>query len=166
MNLNFCRFNCGKAYHPRKIIRTDEGEWYVCMNENYNNNNECNYVRIEPVPELIDNPPEGWHSYDGNEIWFEHGNAEDVMWKIKLASGETSCPYMAEHVLYDIQHEKKIEEWRCHEEKRKALAEENKTLDEELSKAKEAVEILRTTGIPNPYAMETADWAIEKHKIM
>ncbi len=56
------------------------------------------------------------------------------------------------------------EEIRKIEEIREALAEEKRSLAEEILKVREACEILRATGIPNPYALEVAAGIIEEHK--
>ncbi len=129
MNLNFCRHHCGKSWHPRKIMITSEGEWYLCMGDAFND--ECRYVRIEPIPKFMKNPPKGWYKCGSDELLFEEGNAEDDMWSVKLASGESSCPFVAEHTLYDIQHEKRMDDWRDKEAKRLVLIEDRMKKQEE-----------------------------------
>jgi hypothetical protein len=135
MNFNFCRFSCGKSWHPTRIIRTSKGEWFVVMND-IDAHGECSYVRIEPVQELFDNPPEGWFPINKNELLFEHGNAEDALWKVKLFVDDTACPYVAEHTMYDIQHEKRIDDWKEKEALRMAMVQERMKMHEERENAK------------------------------
>ena len=136
MNLNFCRFKCGKSWHPRKILRTSKGEWFAVMNDLSDAHNRCNYVRIEPVQELFDNPPAGWLSINKNELHFEYGNAEDALWNVKLFVDDTSCPYVAEHTMYDIQHEKRIEDWKEKEALRLSMVQKRMKMHEEMENAK------------------------------
>ena len=135
MNFNFCRFSCGKSWHPTRIIRTSKGEWFVVMND-IDAHGECSYVRIEPVQELFDNPPEGWFLINKNELLFEHGNAEDALWKVKLFVDDTACPYVAEHTMYDIQHEKRIDDWKEKEALRMDMVQERMKMHEERENAK------------------------------
>ena len=120
MNLNFCRYRCGKTWHPGKILITKEGEWYLGMGDAFESC-ECNYLRIEPVPEFLKHPPKGWFICGNSGLFFEDGNAEHAMWRIRIVSGE--CPYIAEHTMYDIQHEQRMDDWKEKESKRLALIE-------------------------------------------
>jgi hypothetical protein len=106
------------------------------MNESYEAYNKCNYVRIEPVQELLDNPPDGWLLINNNELMFEHGNAEDVLWKVKLFVDDTACPYVAEHMMYDIQHENRIDGWKKKESLRMAIVQKRMKMYEEKKNAK------------------------------
>ena len=124
MNLNFCRFHCGKSWHPTRILKTTRGEWFVVMNDSSHIDEHCDWRRIEPAQDLFDNPPDGWLPISDNELMFEHGNAEDALWRVKLLADEASCPYMAEHTMYDIAHEDRKKEWAKKEQKRRAFIEE------------------------------------------
>lgn len=127
MNLNFCRYHCRKAFRPRYIFRSRDGKWFLCMNEGFangHNEGDCTYVEIEDASKLIKHPPEGWFKTNENEITFEDGNAEDVLWEVHLKGGESVCPYLAEHLMHDIQHDKRIAEWHCREKTRMRLIEE------------------------------------------
>ena len=87
----------------------------------------CDFVEIEDASEFLENPPPGWDRVRGSdEIGMYEGNAEDFMWKIHLKEGQSSCPFLAEHLMYDLHHERKVSEWRQREEKRLALIEERK----------------------------------------
>lgn len=106
------------------------------MNESYEAYDKCNYVRIEPVQELFGNPPDGWFLINRNELLFEHGNAEDALWKVKLFVDDTACPYVAEHTMYDIQHEKRIDDWKEKEPLRMAMVQERMKMRKEMENAK------------------------------
>ena len=136
MNFNFCRFSCGKSWHPTRIVKTSKGEWFVVANEWMDAHDKCSYIRIEPVQELLDNPPDGWLPINKNELLFEHGNVEDVLWKVKLFVDDTSCPYVAEHTMYDMQHEKRIEDWKEKEALRLSMVQKRMKMHKEKENAK------------------------------
>lgn len=128
MNLNFCRWKCNKMgrNHPQKIIHTKYDQWILIMDDSIyygNGSAPCSNVEIEPVPELFENPPKGWSRCE-NALYFDDGNAEDLLWRVKLKGGEYACPFLAEHMMYDIQHEKRLEDWKKKEQKRLALIED------------------------------------------
>ena len=136
MNFNFCRFRCGKAWNPMRIVRASKGEWFVVMNGSEDSHDKCSYVRIEPVQELLDKPPDGWFLVSGSELVFDHGNAEDALWKVRLFADGTSCPYVAEHTMYDIQHERRIDGWKEKEAPRMAMAQRRMRMHKEMENAK------------------------------
>lgn len=123
MNLNFCRYKCGKSWHPDRIVRRDDGTFVLLMQNDGSswncNDATCRYVEIEDASDFMRHPPDGWMKNDRvGEVVLYSGNAEDSMWRIRLKG---YCPYVAEHLLYDIQHEKRLEEWRRKESDRMAL---------------------------------------------
>ena len=126
MNLNFCRYHCRKAFHPRYIFHSRDGKWFLCMNEGFangHNEGDCTYVEIEDASNLVKQPPEGWYKLANDELHFDRGDASGMMWGIRLKGEDSACPYFAEHLMYDIQHEKRIEEWHCREKTRRELIE-------------------------------------------
>jgi len=129
MNWNLCRHKCGKVWNPSAIIRAMDGNWYLLMDDQIGSfSNECSCLQIEPPQEFLDNhPPRGWlrNNAEGRHSQavrydYAFGDVEDVMWKVRLVATQSSCPYVAEHIMYDLQHENKISLWRAKEKKRLA----------------------------------------------
>lgn len=128
MNINICRFHCGKCYHPEKIFRMQDGEWYLAMEGSYHRmcnagEESCSYLEIEDASDLLEHPPKGWCRFH-DELFFEEGNAESVLWRIHLKGGESRCRFMAEHMMYDMEHEKRLADWKLHDAERKRLIDE------------------------------------------
>ena len=140
MNLNFCRHHCGRASHPHEVMYDHiEQKWYLFMNDDYHRwgQDGCGCISIEDASALFKHVPEGWCTLYGNVFRFEYGNAEDIMWKIRIKSSEgCTCPFIAEHIMYDMNHDKKIEEWRECEEKRQKLVEDRMKKYQEKEDAK------------------------------
>ena len=125
MNLNFCRYKCGKSFHPSEIFVLSNGKFILSMSDS-TMNGECQYcIYIEDAWNLIESPPKGWFRGSANSIKFEYGNAEDVLWGIRMTP-DSECPYFTEHTMYDIGHDRRLAEWREHEELRKKIIEERK----------------------------------------
>lgn len=127
MNLNFCRFKCGRSWHPKEIVKGTLG-WYLIMNDRQNSADldACVCVEIEDASWMFENPPKGWYKVGCDSLVFEEGDAEDSMWGIRLIGGDCSCRFMAEQTMYDIRHERRLAEWREREQRRLALIEKRR----------------------------------------
>jgi len=139
MNINFCRYHCGKAFHPEEIIHVAKDDsWYLFMSDGGNHplHDGCGCIRIDDASALLKPLPDGWYKTGDNIYRFECGNAEDFMWKIRMKPNcESLCPYLAEHTMYDLNHERKLSEWHEREGKRRELIKERMEKYEERKNA-------------------------------
>ncbi len=136
MNINFCVIHCKKAMRPHKIVHCEKGEsdwdWWLHMDTGgYGSfsSEMCYAVPIEDASELFEHVPKGWYkSDDGRQLYV--ADDEDIsrtMFKVKLCPSCSTCPYLAEQTMYDIEHERRLAAWREHEKMRKKIIEGRKS---------------------------------------
>ena len=135
MNIDICLRQCERMGRPRKLVKYEDGQCWLYMSENSPfsdsyGDGDCTCVPVENASSLFETPPNGWSKEKGHKCevlyLYDLSKSDDAFWKLSLSPKNNPCPYVAEHMMDDIRHEKRKNEWRRKEEARKKLIEERR----------------------------------------
>ena len=139
MDIEFCCNKCGRGTRPTRLVwMRDSGTWRLMMETRFSNDSfdhECNFIEVDGAQELLEKPPHDCSVHCGELVFYENADVDRILWDVQLK--DKSCPYLAEHMMSDIRHRDRMEEWRRREERRKELVRRRKNGEERMKAAGE-----------------------------